>query len=249
MKVKQLSLFLENKTGALSRPVKLLAKAKLNILTLSIADTQQFGILRFVVRDWEKAKRVLEKDGFVVKVSDMVAIEVADEPGGLAEILVTLEKARVNLEYMYGFTLKKEGKGVLAFRFDDPDRAIAPCRKRASAPSKAWTCSSGWRINRAIAAAVRARGYSVWYLLRFPIGKALEEGYQFVLVVLHLHGVRAKFDVSGVLPGLRPKRAGLAGLHERNAHIDGHSDGAMRVHAAANAKSARVKMAPPCTVP
>ena len=134
MKVKQLSLFLENKPGALSRPVKLLAKAKLNILTLSIADTQQFGILRLVVRDWEKAKRVLEKDGFVVKVSDMVAIEVADEPGGLANILVTVEKARVNLEYMYGFTLKKEGKGVLAFRFDDPDRAIAALQKKGINP-------------------------------------------------------------------------------------------------------------------
>jgi hypothetical protein len=130
MKVKQLSLFLENKPGSLSRPVKLLAKAKLNILTLSIADTQQFGILRFVLRDWEKAKKVLEKDGFVVKVSDMVALEVADEPGGLADILETVEQARVNLEYMYGFTLRKEGKGVLAFRFDDPDRAIAALQKK-----------------------------------------------------------------------------------------------------------------------
>ena len=134
MKVKQLSLFLENKPGALSRPVKLLAKAKLNILTLSIADTQQFGIMRFVMRDWEKAKRLLEKDGFVVKVSDVVAIEVADEPGGLATILVTLEKARVNLEYMYGFTLRKEGKGVLAFRFDDPDSAITALRKQGINP-------------------------------------------------------------------------------------------------------------------
>ena len=134
MKVKQLSLFLENRTGALSRPVKLLAKAKFNILTLSIADTQQFGILRLVVRDWEKAKRLLEKEGFVVKVSDMVAIEVADEPGGLADILVTLEKARVNVEYMYGFTLKKEDKGVLAFRFDDPDRAITALQKKGISP-------------------------------------------------------------------------------------------------------------------
>ena len=134
MKFKQLSLFLENKTGALSRPVKLLAKSKLNILTLSIADTQQFGILRLVVRDWEKAREVLEKDGFVVKVSDIVAIEVADEPGGLAEILETLEKAQVNLEYMYGFTLRKEGKGVLAFRFDDPDRAIAALQKKGINP-------------------------------------------------------------------------------------------------------------------
>ena len=134
MKIKQLSLFLENKPGALSRPVKLLAKAKINILTLSIADTQQFGILRFVVRDWEKAKQLLEKAGFVVKVSDMVALEVADKPGGLAEILVTLEKARVNLDYMYGFTLKSEGKGLLAFRFDDPDRAIAALQKKRLSP-------------------------------------------------------------------------------------------------------------------
>ena len=134
MKVKQLSLFLENKPGALSRPVKLLAKARLNILTLSIADTQQFGILRFVLRDWERAKQVLEKEGFVVKVSDMVAIEVADEPGGLAAILMTLEKAGVNLEYMYGFTLKSEGKGVLAVRFDDPDRAIVALQEKGINP-------------------------------------------------------------------------------------------------------------------
>lgn len=134
MKVKQLSLFLENKPGSLSRPVKLLAKAKLNILTLCIADTQQFGILRFVVRDWEKAKQVLEKDGFVMKVSDLVAIEVADEPGGLADILETVERVQVNLEYMYGFTLRKEGKGVLAFRFNDPDRAIAALQKKGINP-------------------------------------------------------------------------------------------------------------------
>jgi hypothetical protein len=134
MKIRQLSLFLENKLGALSRPVRLLAKAKLNILTLSIADSQQFGILRFVVRDWQKAKQLLEKDGFVVKVSDMVAIEVADKPGGLAEILETLEKARVNLEYMYGFTLKHEGKGILAFRFDDPDRAVEALQKKGFTP-------------------------------------------------------------------------------------------------------------------
>jgi hypothetical protein len=134
MKVKQLSLFLENKPGALGRPVKLLAKAKFNILTLSLADTAQFGILRFIIRDWEKAKKVLEKDGFVVKVTDMVAIEVADAPGGLAKILTALEKADVNLEYMYGFTLKQEGKGLLAFRFDDPDRAIAALQKRGINP-------------------------------------------------------------------------------------------------------------------
>jgi hypothetical protein len=134
MKVKQLSLFLENKPGALSRPVKLIAKAKLNILTLTLADTQQFGILRLIVREWQKAKQLLQKDGFVVKVTDMVAIEVADKPGGLSGILAAVEKAGVNLEYMYGFTLKSEGKGLLAFRFDDPDRAITALRKRGINP-------------------------------------------------------------------------------------------------------------------
>ena len=133
MKVKQLSLFLENKPGALSRPVTLLAKSKFNILTLSLADTQQFGILRFIVKDWEKAKALLEKNGFVVKVTEMVAVEVADEPGGLAKILTTIEKAKVNLEYMYGFTLKQEGRGLLAFRFDDPDSAAAALRKQGIA--------------------------------------------------------------------------------------------------------------------
>ena len=134
MKVKQLSLFLENKPGSLSRPVKLLARAKVNILALSLADTQQFGILRLIVQDWEKALKLLVKNGFVVKVTDMVAIEVSDAPGGLSDILAALEKTHVNLEYMYGFTLRKERKGMLVFRFDDPDRAIEALQKRKINP-------------------------------------------------------------------------------------------------------------------
>ncbi len=92
MKVKQLSLFLENKPGALSQPVNLLAGANINILTLSLADTHQFGILRLIVKDWEKAREVLEHAGLVVKVNDMLVIEVADKPGGLASILSAVEK-------------------------------------------------------------------------------------------------------------------------------------------------------------
>lgn len=134
MKVKQLSVFLENKPGSLSRPVQLLAQAKLNILALSVADTQQFGILRFIVQDWEVAMDLLKKDGFVVKVTDMVAIEVSDAPGGLAAILASLEKTHVNLEYMYGFTQRREGKGLLVFRFDDPDGAIEALRKNEINP-------------------------------------------------------------------------------------------------------------------
>lgn len=130
MKLKQLSLFLENKPGALSRPTRLLADAKLNILTLSIADANQFGILRLILRDWEKAKKLFEKNGFVVKVTDMVAVEVADRPGGLAEILEALVKAGINVEFMYAFTEKRQDKGVLIFRFDDPDAAIKQLQQR-----------------------------------------------------------------------------------------------------------------------
>ena len=129
MKLKQLSLFLENKPGALSAPVKLLAGAKINLLTLSIAEAQQYGILRLIVRDWEAAKQLLERNGLLVKVTDVLAIEVADRPGGLAAILAALEEAGINLEYMYAFTLKRDSKGVLVFRFDDPDNAIRALQK------------------------------------------------------------------------------------------------------------------------
>jgi hypothetical protein len=118
----------------LRHPVKLLADARFNILTLSLADTQQFGILRLIVREWEKARQLLEKEGFVVKVSDVVAIEVPDQPGELAEILHVLERERVNIEYLYGFTLKDQGKGLLAFRFDDPDRAIKALQQQQINP-------------------------------------------------------------------------------------------------------------------
>jgi hypothetical protein len=125
MKVKQLSVFLENKPGALHRPVDLLAQARLNLLALSLADTQQFGILRLIVGDADRAQEVLEGEGFVVKATDMVAIEVSGRPGGLAGILSVLEQASVNIEYMYGFTQGRGGKGLLVFRFNDPDRAVA----------------------------------------------------------------------------------------------------------------------------
>jgi hypothetical protein len=130
MKLKQLSLFLENKPGALSRPMRLLARAKFNIVTLSIAEANQFGILRLILGDWEKAKKLLEKNGFVVRVTDMVAVEVPDQPGGLSKILGVIEGAGINVEFMYAFTEKREDKAILVFRFDDPDNAIKVLQRR-----------------------------------------------------------------------------------------------------------------------
>lgn len=124
MTLKQLSVFLENQPGALSAPCRVLADAGINILTFSLADTRQFGILRLVVPEWERAQQILEKQGWVVKVTDVVALEVPDRPGGLVELLEIVERANVNVEYVYAFTAKQEGKGLMLFRFDDPEAAV-----------------------------------------------------------------------------------------------------------------------------
>lgn len=124
MKIQQLSLFLENKPGHLSAICRTLATAGINIVTLSLADTQQFGILRLIVREWEQARDVLEKAGFVVNVTEVVATEVEDRPGGMAEILEIIEGSKTNIEYMYAFTFRKGNRAILVFRFDNPDAAI-----------------------------------------------------------------------------------------------------------------------------
>jgi hypothetical protein len=124
MKIKQLSLFLENKPGHLSSVCQTLADAGINILTLSMADTQQFGILRLILEDWENAKAALEKAGNVVNVTEVLATEVEDRPGGLAALLTILEESHINVEYMYAFTFHNADKAVMFFRFDDPDRAM-----------------------------------------------------------------------------------------------------------------------------
>ena len=117
-------MFLENKPGRISEPCKVLAKNNINIVTLSLADTQQFGILRLIIQDWEKAKEVLEKEGFIVNITEVVATEVEDKPGGLAKILEVIENEGLNIEYMYAFTFRSGDKAVIVFRFDQPDLAI-----------------------------------------------------------------------------------------------------------------------------
>jgi hypothetical protein len=129
MKIKQLSLFLENKPGHLSSVCQTLADAGVNILTLSMADTQQFGILRIIVRDWEKAKKVLEGADIVVNITEVLAIEIQDRPGGLAEVLKIVERSGVNVEYMYAFTFRSADKAIMFFRFDKPDEAIGALQK------------------------------------------------------------------------------------------------------------------------
>ncbi len=125
MKIRQLSLFLENRPGQLRVPAKVLGDAGIDILTMSLADTQQFGILRLIVKDWERARKALEGAGIVVNVTDVLAVDVPDRPGGLAGVLEAFEKARLGIEYMYAFAASRErGKhATLVFRLEDPDRA------------------------------------------------------------------------------------------------------------------------------
>jgi hypothetical protein len=124
MKLQQLSLFLENRAGRLAPPIRVLAAEGINILTLTLADTAEFGILRLVVPDADHARKALEREGWVVNVAEVVAVDIADRPGGLAEVLTELESAQLRIEYMYAFSLRRDDKALLIFSFEEPDRAI-----------------------------------------------------------------------------------------------------------------------------
>ncbi|HSB52474.1 MAG TPA: ACT domain-containing protein [Dissulfurispiraceae bacterium] len=119
MKVKQISVFLENKKGRLWEALDSLAKAKINIRALSIADTSEFGILRLIVPEPEKAKKALEKNGFTVGENDVIAVGVSDEPGGLARVLKVLTDADINVEYVYAFVEKSGQKAVVVLRTEN----------------------------------------------------------------------------------------------------------------------------------
>ena len=124
MKIHQLSVFVENRPGHLIAPCRRLAEAGINIVTLALAETQQYGILRLIVRDWQKAKEILQAGGFRVTITEVLAVQVADRPGGLVEVLTPISEAGLNVEYMYAFSTKTGGQAVLVFRFEDPDLAL-----------------------------------------------------------------------------------------------------------------------------
>jgi hypothetical protein len=125
MKVEQISVFLENKPGALAEVTRILGESGVNIRALSLADTKDFGILRLIVNDNEKAREVLAPRGFTVRKTEVVAVEVPDRPGGLAAILKVLAEAHINVEYLYAFVQQSGQNAIIIFRFDETDRAIA----------------------------------------------------------------------------------------------------------------------------
>jgi hypothetical protein len=130
MKVEQISIFIENKSGRLAEITRILGDAGINIRALSLADTSDFGILRLIVNDVETAKTVLKEKGFTVSKTEVVAVEVPDRPGGLSSLLQTLDASQINVEYMYAFVERCGGNAVIIFRFDETDKAISTLKER-----------------------------------------------------------------------------------------------------------------------
>jgi hypothetical protein len=124
MKAEQISIFIENKAGRLSDVTGILAKAGINIRALAVADTSDFGVLRLIVNDNEKAEEALKNSGFTVRKTHVVAVKVDDTPGGLHKILDVLNNARINVEYMYAFIQQSGDKAIMIFRFDQTEEAI-----------------------------------------------------------------------------------------------------------------------------
>ncbi len=125
MKVKQISVFLENRSGRLAEVTRVLGDANLNIRALSLADTSDFGVLRMIIDYPERAYMVLKENHYTVQETEVVTLEVADQPGGLAGVLETLYQNQINVEYLYAFPERDSvEKALLVFRFDDMDKAI-----------------------------------------------------------------------------------------------------------------------------
>ena len=124
MMTEQLSVFLENRAGRLAEVTHALAEAGVNIRALSLADTSDFGILRMIVCDHEKAQAVLKAKGFTLGRTSVVAVEVPDTPGGLDSVLQLVSTHGINVEYMYAFVHRAAESAVMNFRFDNVEQAI-----------------------------------------------------------------------------------------------------------------------------
>ena len=129
MKITQLSVFLENRKGRLYDVCALLGKNKINIRALTVAESEDFGVLRMVVDRPQEALNLLRQNNFTANFTEIVAVEVDDRPGGLAKILKLLQDNNINIEYMYGFVEKFSNKALLVFRFENINKALEVLKK------------------------------------------------------------------------------------------------------------------------
>ncbi len=128
MEVAQISIFLENRTGGLADVFEVLSRSEIDVKALSLADMSDFGILRLVVNDPERTRRILKEAGFTVDKTRVVAVEVPDRPGGLLETLQALRRNGINVEYMYSVARRSGDRAVIIFRIDEIGRALDALR-------------------------------------------------------------------------------------------------------------------------
>ena len=119
MAIKQLTVFIQNKKGTVVSVTDILSKNNVNLRALSIAETQDFGILRLIVNDEKTAERVLEENGYLIKVIDVLGVKIGDEPGKLTAALDVLDRANINVEYMYAFMARTEKHAYVVLRVED----------------------------------------------------------------------------------------------------------------------------------
>lgn len=129
MVIKQLSVFLENVPGRLRAVTSTLAANNINIRSLTLADTTDFGVLRLIVNDPDKAVSILKENSFAVKIGDVIAVEMEDSPGGLDQVLEILEKENINIEYLYAFMGSRPDKALVVFRADKLEEAVEYLKK------------------------------------------------------------------------------------------------------------------------
>jgi hypothetical protein len=119
MKIKQISIFLENVAGRLAEVTKLLAKSGINLRAMTIADTADFGILRIIVDKTDAAVAALAAGGFTAKITEVLAVEVNDQPGGLARVMEIFQQNKVNIEYLYVSLERNKDKAIVVFKVED----------------------------------------------------------------------------------------------------------------------------------
>ena len=129
MLIKQISVFLENKSGSLAEVTRILRQNNIDISALSIADTTDFGILRLIVNNPDMAEKVLRENEFTVSSTEVIGISVEDKPGGLSKALSVLEKSEIGIEYMYAFVGKCTDEALVIIRVDDSENAIDVLKK------------------------------------------------------------------------------------------------------------------------
>ena len=124
MLVKQLSVFMENRPGRLFKLTNALGKEGIDFVTLSIADTKDFGIVRFIARENERAYEILKKEGFTVGQTELIGVEVDDKPNALASVIGILDEHNINIEYLYSFVLTNNNSAKILMRIENTEEAI-----------------------------------------------------------------------------------------------------------------------------